>query len=73
MFRFNKKNLLNLEYLNTPPLLSIDSKGEKNSLRIKKIKSFFLLIDSFAQMCLLSIPLSRIIGTFILEDINGKL
>ena len=44
MFRFNKKNLLNLEYLNTPPLLSIDSKGEKNSLRIKKLKVYLMLI-----------------------------
>ena len=40
MFKFNKKNLLNLERLKKTPLLLSSDKGE-NIFRIKKIKSFF--------------------------------
>ena len=43
MFRFNKKNLLNLTQINNAPLLDTNSKGEKNSLRIQKIKQRVIL------------------------------
>ena len=43
MFRFNKKNLLNLTQINNTPLLNTNSKGEKNSLRIQKIKQRVIL------------------------------
>ena len=43
MFRFNKKNLLNLTQINNTPLLDTNSKGEKNSLRIQKIKQRVIL------------------------------
>ena len=43
MFRFNKKNLLNLKKINNTPLLDTNSKGEKNSLRIQKIKKRLIL------------------------------
>ena len=38
MFKFNKKNLLNLEHINNSPLLNNNSKGENSKVRIKKIK-----------------------------------
>ena len=38
MFKFNKKNLLNLEHINNSPLLNNNSKEENNKMRIKKIK-----------------------------------
>jgi len=38
MSRFNKKKLLNLEYINNTPLLTSNSKGERQELRLKKIK-----------------------------------
>ena len=38
MVKFNKRNLLNLEYVNNSPLLQNNSKGEKNNMRIQKIK-----------------------------------
>ena len=37
MFKFNKRNLLNLEHVNNSPLLHNNSKGEKNNTRIQKI------------------------------------
>ena len=43
MFRFNKKNLLNLTEINNTPLLDTNSKGEKNSLRIQRIKQRVIL------------------------------
>ena len=43
MLKLNKKNLLNLEHLNNAPLLSSDSKGDDNKLRIKKIKQRLVL------------------------------
>ena len=43
MFKFNKKNLLNLEYQNNTPLLSSNSKGGKDKIRIKKIKERVIL------------------------------
>ena len=43
MFRLNKKNLLNLEYLNNTPLLTSSSKGENNKLKKKKIKKKLIL------------------------------
>ena len=43
MFRFNKKNLLNLTQINNTPLLDTNSKGEKNSLRIQRIKQRVIL------------------------------
>jgi Fe-S-cluster-containing dehydrogenase component len=49
--------------------LSIVSNNEMK----KTYKSISLfLISSFARMCLLSIPLSSIVGTFILEVAIGK-
>ena len=41
--KFNKKNLLNLEYQNNTPLLSSNSKGEKDKIRIKQIKERVIL------------------------------
>jgi hypothetical protein len=38
MLKFNKKNLLNLDYTNDSPLLNNNSKGENNKIRIEKIK-----------------------------------
>ena len=38
MFKFNKKNLLNLENKNKSPLLYNSNKGENNKIRIEKIK-----------------------------------
>ena len=38
MFKFNKKNLLNLEHINNSSLLNNNSKEENNKMRIKKIK-----------------------------------
>ena len=38
MIKFNKKNLLNLEYINNSSLLHNSSKGENNKMRIQKIK-----------------------------------
>ena len=38
MVKFNKKNLLNLDDINNPPLLHNNSKGENNKIRIQKIK-----------------------------------
>ena len=38
MFKFNKKNLLNLENINNSSLLPNNSKEENNKMRIKKIK-----------------------------------
>jgi hypothetical protein len=38
MFKFNKKNLLNLEHLNEPPLLNYRSKGGNNKMRLKEKK-----------------------------------
>jgi len=43
MFRLYKKNLLNLEHLNNTPLLTSNSKGENNKLRIEKIKKRIIL------------------------------
>jgi hypothetical protein len=43
MFRLNKKSLLNLEYLSKTPLLTSNSKGENNKLKIKKIKQRVIL------------------------------
>ena len=43
MFRLNKKSLLNLEYLRKTPLLTSNSKGENNKLKIKKIKQRVIL------------------------------
>ena len=40
---------------------------------MKTYKSFFLSIDSLEKLCLLSIPLSSLVGTFILEELNDKL
>ena len=36
MFKFNKKNLLNLEYISNSPLLYNNSKGGNNKAQIKK-------------------------------------
>tara|TARA_B110000438_G_scaffold200140_1_gene191698 strand:- start:708 stop:899 length:192 start_codon:yes stop_codon:yes gene_type:complete len=38
MFKTNKKFLLGLEYINNNPLLSSNSKGKQELIRIKKIK-----------------------------------
>ena len=38
MFKFNKNLLLSLEHENNTPLLPSNSKGERNKLKIKKIK-----------------------------------
>ena len=38
MFKFNKKNLLNLEHQDNTPLMSSISKGEINELKIKIIE-----------------------------------
>ena len=43
MFKLNKKNLFNIEHLNNTPLLSSNSKGEKNRIRIEKIKQKIIL------------------------------
>jgi hypothetical protein len=43
MFRLNKKSLLNLEYLRKTHLLTSNSKGENNKLKIKKIKHRVIL------------------------------
>ena len=43
MFKFDKKNLLNLEYQNNTPLLPSNSKGEKDKIRIKQIKERVIL------------------------------
>jgi len=40
---------------------------------MKEIINFFLLIDSFTKLCLLSISLSSLVGIFILEKLNDKL
>ena len=37
MFKFDKKKLLNLEYINKNPSLPSSSEGEKEKLKIKKI------------------------------------
>ena len=38
MVKFNKKNLLNLDDINNPPLLHNNSKGGKNKIQIEKKK-----------------------------------
>ena len=38
MFKFNKKSLLNLDHTNDFPLLTNNSKGKNNKIRIEKIK-----------------------------------
>ena len=38
MFKFNKKNLLNLDHVKSIPLLSSNSKGRKTKTRVEKIK-----------------------------------
>ena len=43
MFKFNKKNLLNLDHVKSIPLLSSNSKGEKDKIRIKQIKERVIL------------------------------
>ena len=43
MFRLNKKNLLNLEYLNNTSLLTSSSKEENNKFKKKKIKKKLIL------------------------------
>ena len=39
MFKFNKKNLLNLDHVKNIPLLSSNSKGRKTKIRVEKIKN----------------------------------
>lgn len=43
MFDPNKKNALGFKQKNNPPLLSSNSKGELNRLRIEKIKQRIIL------------------------------
>jgi len=43
IIKFDKKNLLNLKYQNNTPLLSSNSKGEKDKIRIKQIKEKVIL------------------------------
>ena len=43
MFKFNKINVLVFKRKNNTPLLSSSSKGEKNSIRIEKIKQMIIL------------------------------
>ena len=43
MFKFNKTNVLVFKRKNNIPLLSSSSKGEKNSIRIEKIKQMVIL------------------------------
>jgi len=43
IIKFDKKNLLNLKYQNNIPLLSSNSKGEKDKIRIKQIKEKVIL------------------------------
>ena len=38
MLKSNLKNILDLKYIDNTPLLSSNSKGKKNKLRIKKKK-----------------------------------
>ena len=38
MFKFNKKNLLNLDHVKSIPLLSSNSKGRKTKTEVEKIK-----------------------------------
>ena len=39
MVKFNKKNLLNLDEINNPPLLHNNSKGGKNKIQMEKKKA----------------------------------
>ena len=43
MFKSNKTNVLELKLKNNTPLLSSNSKGEKNRIRIEKIKQRVIL------------------------------
>jgi hypothetical protein len=43
MFKSNKTNVLELKLKNNTPLLSSNSKGEKNRIRIEKIKQRIVL------------------------------
>ena len=43
MFKFNKTNVLVFKRKNNIPLLSSSSIGEKNSIRIEKIKQMIIL------------------------------
>ena len=43
MFKYNKTNVLEFKRKNNTPLLSSSSKGEKNRIRIEKIKQMVIL------------------------------
>ena len=43
MFKSNKKNVLEFKHKNNTPLLSSNSKGEENKIRIEKIKQRIVL------------------------------
>ena len=43
MFKSNKKNVLEFKRKNNTPLLTSNSKGEENKIRIEKIKQRIIL------------------------------